>query len=161
VLCIQHISPGFLSGLVDWLSAQCRVKIQVAHPGEVALPGRVYFPAEDTHLEVDRQGRLQESREPPVEGHRPSVTVTFRSLARSYREAAIGVLLSGMGRDGSEGMLAVAQAGGFTIAQDEASCVIFGMPKQAIELGAARSVLPPAAIAATLIEVVLRTSKGA
>jgi two-component system chemotaxis response regulator CheB len=87
--------------------------------------------------------------------------VTFRSIARSYREAAIGVLLSGMGRDGSEGMLAVARAGGFTIAQDEASCVIFGMPKQAIELGAARSVLPPAAIAATLIEAVLRTSKGA
>lgn len=160
VLCVQHISPGFLPGLICWLAAQCRVKIQVARPGEVPLPGRVYFPAEQTHLVVDRQGRLQESREPPVDGHRPSVTVTFRSVAGCYGKAAVAVLLTGMGRDGGEGMLAMARAGGMTIVQDEASCVVFGMPKQAIDLGAARYVLPPAEIALTLIEAVARKSKG-
>lgn len=160
VLCVQHISPGFLPGLVDWLAGQCRVKIQVAGSGELLLPGRVYFPAEGTHLLVDRQGRLQASREPPVEGHRPSVTVTFRSVAACYGATAVAVLLTGMGRDGGDGMLAIARAGGMTIAQDEASCVIFGMPRQAIDLGAARRVLPPAQIAAALIEAVTRPPKG-
>lgn len=161
VLCVQHISAGFLVGLVDWLAAQCRVKIQIARPGEMLLPGRVYFPEEETHLLVDRQGRLQTSREPAVELHRPSVTVTFKSVARCYGEGAAAVLLTGMGQDGGEGMVAIARAGGMTIAQDEASCVIFGMPKQAIDLGAAQYVLPPARIAATLIEAVTLKAKAA
>jgi two-component system chemotaxis response regulator CheB len=160
ILCVQHISPGFLEGLVSWLAAHCRVKPQIARPGEVPLGGHVYFPAEDTHLVVDREGRLQASREPPVDGHRPSVTVTFRSVASHYGAAAAAVLLTGMGRDGGAGMLSVAEAGGLTIAQDEASCVIFGMPKHAIDLGAARRILPAAGIAAALIKTVSAHSEG-
>jgi len=161
IVCVQHISSGFLQGLVEWLSVQCRLKLQIARPGEVPQPGRVYFPAEDSHLVIDRLGRLQPSHEPAVDGHRPSVTVAFRSVAGYYGAASIAVLLTGMGRDGGDGMLAVERAGGLTIAQDEASCVIFGMPKRAIDLGAARRILPPAGIAAALIETVSRQSKGA
>jgi two-component system chemotaxis response regulator CheB len=124
----------------------------VARDGEIPRPGSVYFPQEDTHLVVDRNGQLQASSEAPLGGHRPSVTVTFRSVAEHYGDAAIGVLLTGMGRDGGEGMQAMAQAGALTIAQDEASCVIFGMPKDAVERGAARAVLPLDGIARALID---------
>ena len=152
VLCVQHISAGFLPGLVSWLAAQCQVKIQIASPGEIPQPGIVYFPVENTHLVIDSKGRMQASGEPPLGGHRPSVTVTFRSVAAYYHDAAIGVLLTGMGRDGSDGMLELAQVGALTIAQDEASCVVYGMPKDAIDRGAARMVLPSGAIARALME---------
>lgn len=159
ILCVQHISAGFLPGLVSWLAAHCQVKIEIARPGEVPQPGCVYFPPENTHLIIDRKGRLQASNEPPLEGHRPSVTVTFRSAAEIYGDAAIGVLLTGMGRDGGEGMQAMAQAGALTIAQDEATCVVFGMPRDAVERGAARAVLPIGDIARALIEVASPASR--
>jgi len=154
ILCVQHISPGFLPGLVNWLAADCQGNIQIARDGEIPYPGLVYFPPENTHLVVDRKGRLRVSIENPLDGHRPSVTVTFRSVAEYYRDAAVGVLLTGMGRDGGEGMHALAQAGALTIAQDEASCVVFGMPRNAVERGAARIVLPLPEIARALIEAV-------
>lgn len=150
VLCVQHISDGFLRGLVDWLASQCRLKVQIAQSGELPLPGTIYFPPERTHLEIDARGRLMASLAPPLEGHRPSVTVTLRSIARYYGSAAVGVLLTGMGQDGAAGMQAIAQVSGITIAQDEASCVVFGMPKQAIALGAVQYVLPVNDIAPTL-----------
>lgn len=150
ILCVQHISAGFLPGLVSWLAAHCQLKIQIAQAGEIPQPGCVYFPLENTHLVIDRKGRMQASTEPPLGGHRPSVTVTFRSVAEYYGDAAIGVLLTGMGRDGGAGMQALAQAGALTIAQDEASCVVFGMPADAVERGAARAVLPLGNIARAL-----------
>lgn len=150
ILCVQHISDGFLQGLVDWLAAQCRLKVQIAQPGEPPLPGTMYFPPERTHLEIADNGRLVCSLAPPLAGHRPAVTVTLRSIARYYGSAAVGVLLTGMGRDGAEGMQAIAQVAGITIAQDEASCAVFGMPKQAIALGAVRYILPVHDIARTL-----------
>jgi two-component system, chemotaxis family, protein-glutamate methylesterase/glutaminase len=150
ILCVQHISDGFLQGLVNWLAAQCRLKVKIAQPGELALPGTIYFPQERTHLEIDDNGRLMSSLAPPLEGHRPSVTFTFQSMARSYGSAAVGILLTGMGRDGAEGMRAIAQVAGITIAQDEESCTVFGMPKQAIDLGAAQYILPAHDIARAL-----------
>ena len=152
ILCVQHISAGFLHGLVHWLGAHWRGKVQVARADETPQPGCAYFPPENTHLVLDRKGRLQASSEPPVGGHRPSVTVTFCSAAECYGAAAIGVLLTGMGHDGGEGMQALAQAGALTIAQDEASCVIYGMPRDAVERGAARAVLPLCEIGRALIE---------
>lgn len=154
VVCVQHISQGFLQGLVDWLSTQCALKVRIAADRETPRAGTVYFPAEGTHLKFDRSGRLLASREPPVGGHRPSVTTTFSSLAEHFGSAAVAVLLTGMGRDGADGMQKVAQSGGITIAQDEASSVVFGMPKQAIELGAAQHVLPANEIARALLDVV-------
>ena len=123
-------------------------------------PGRVYFPAENTHLIIDQSGRMKGSKEPPLDGHRPSVTVTFRSVAEFYGDAAIGVLLTGMGRDGGEGMQVLAGAGALTIAQDEATCVIYGMPRDAVERGAARAVLPLGDISRALIDALYAPSRA-
>lgn len=153
ILCVQHISAGFLEGLVQWLGTQCHVRVKIAEPGETATAGTVYFPPENTHLEVDGRGRLSGSTAPSVDGHRPSVTVTFESVARHYGRGALGVLLTGMGADGAAGLEAIARAGGTTMAQNEASCVVFGMPKQAILRGAAQFILPPPEIAATLLRL--------
>ena len=147
ILCVQHISSGFLQGLVDWLDGQSQARVKIAEPGEVAAPGTIYFPPENTHLEIDEQGRLIHSHQPPLGGHKPAVTVTFESLARSYGRGALGVLLTGMGSDGAAGLEAIMLAGGATMAQNEASCVVFGMPKQAISRGAAHFVLAPEQIA--------------
>ncbi|RMF85810.1 MAG: chemotaxis response regulator protein-glutamate methylesterase [Nitrospinota bacterium] len=151
ILCIQHIMEGFLSSLVNWLASRCAVRVKIARAGEIPLPGTVYFPPEGFHLEIDHTGRLFPSSRPPFQGHRPSVTVTFNAVAAYYGQQAIGVLLTGMGKDGAEGMLAIARAGGITIAQDEESSVVFGMPKQAILLGAAHYVLPVSEIAPHLL----------
>jgi two-component system chemotaxis response regulator CheB len=154
LLCVQHISAGFLKGLVDWLASQCRIQVRIARDGEAPAPGTAYFPEEQTHLTLGPDGRLRLTRDPPVGGHRPAATVTLQSVARRHGHAAVGVLLTGMGQDGVAGMQAIAEAGGLTIAQDEASCVVFGMPKQAIATGAAQHVMPPAEIAAAIIEAV-------
>ena len=142
VVCIQHIAEGFLDGLVEWLASQCRVKIKISSPGELPVPGVIYFPREGEHLRIGADGRFVHSAEPPLDGHRPSITVAMQSLARYYGNGVLSVLLTGMGRDGAEGMRVIAQAGGVTIAQDEQSSVVFGMPKQAIELNVVKYVMP-------------------
>jgi two-component system, chemotaxis family, protein-glutamate methylesterase/glutaminase len=152
ILCVQHISEGFLQGLVDWLGSECQLPVKIAKFGEIPQPGVIYFPPEGRHLELDSFGKFLCSNSPPVSGHRPSVTVTFASVAKCYGAANIAVLLTGMGRDGADGMLAIAQAGGITIAQDEASSVVFGMPKEAIALGAAKHILPVNQIAPMLLK---------
>jgi two-component system chemotaxis response regulator CheB len=151
VICVQHISEGFLQGLVDWLASECQLPVKIAPAYEWPKPGTVYFPPEGRHLELDARGRFLYSAAPPVSGHRPSVSVTFNSVASFYGLGAAGVLLTGMGRDGADGLLAIAKAGGLTVAQDEASCVVFGMPKEAIALGAARYVVPVSEIAQLLV----------
>ncbi|WP_199248119.1 chemotaxis-specific protein-glutamate methyltransferase CheB [[Phormidium] sp. ETS-05] len=142
IVCIQHISEGFLQGLVDWLNSECSLEVKIAPLAEKPQPGYVYFPPEGKHLEFDTGGRFVYSSAPPCAGHRPSVTVTFNAIAARYGAEAMAVLLTGMGRDGADGMLSISEAGGLTIAQDEASCVVFGMPKEAIALGAAKYILP-------------------
>lgn len=153
VICVQHICSGFLQGFIDWLSSSCRLPIQMAKPGDKPKPGRIYFPPEQQHLELDDRGRFICFDSPPLDGHRPSITVTFKSAAKFYGRATVGILLTGMGKDGAEGLQYIAQAGGLTIAQDEASSIIFGMPKEAIELGAAKLILPIHAIAPKLLEL--------
>ncbi|MFB8787419.1 MAG: chemotaxis-specific protein-glutamate methyltransferase CheB [Potamolinea sp.] len=158
IICVQHICLGFLQGLIDWLATSCQLPIQIAQPGNMPKPGNIYFPQEQQHLELDGQGRFICSNAPPWAGHRPSVTVTFNSVAKLYGKATLGILLTGMGRDGAQGMQEIAQAGGFTIAQDEATSVIFGMPKEAINLGAAKQILPIQAIAPMLLEIFQKQS---
>ncbi len=153
-LCVQHISQGFLEGLVNWLDSQCSIGVKIASSGELLQPGIFYFPPEGHHLEVSSGGRCVCLAGPPVGGHRPSISVTLNSVARQYGSKAAGVLLTGMGRDGADGMLAIAKAGGLTIAQDEATSVIFGMPKEAIALDAAQHILPINSIAPLLISKV-------
>ena len=130
-------------------SARCRCARRLQ--GELPQAGIVYFAPEDAHLELDDNGRFSLSLAPPCDGHRPSVTVTLRAAARRFGAGAVGVLLTGMGRDGAEGMADIAAAGGITIAQDEASSVVYGMPKAAVELGAALHVLSLEQIAPALV----------
>ncbi len=151
ILCVQHISEGFLQGLLDWLKPYCQLPIQLAAPGEYPQAGVIYFPREDLHLELDQRGRFSYASTAKLGGHRPSITLAFQAVAKVYRSSALGVLLTGMGRDGAEGMLAIHRAGGYTIAQAEASCVVFGMPREAIALGAAQQVLPIEVIAPALL----------
>lgn len=156
IICIQHISEGFLQGLVEWLSSLCKMKVEIAKAGTVPQPGAIYFPPEETHLKLDGTGRFVLSPEPPFDGHRPSVTVTMRAIAKYYGNSAFGVLLTGMGKDGAEGLLAIKKAGGITIAQDETSSIVFGMPKQAIELDAAGYIVPLDEIGPMLLNFVLQ-----
>ena len=141
IICVQHISNGFLNGLINWLASVCQLPVKIAISGELPQAGTIYFPPERHHLELDNRGKFVCSKTPAIGGHCPSITVTFNSVANFYGSFAAGVLLTGMGRDGADGMQAIAQAGGLTIAQDEASSIIFGMPKEAIALGAAQYIL--------------------
>ena len=152
ILCTQHISQGFLGGLVRWLNADCAVTVQIAQAGERAQNGHVYFAPETAHLTIDRSGILRCLRGDLRDGHCPSVTALFESVAQSFGHRATGVLLTGMGRDGAAGLLAMARQGAMTIAQDESSCVVFGMPKEAIALEAAQHILPLHQIAATVMQ---------
>lgn len=150
-ICIQHISEGFLQGLVDWLGRECRLPVKIAAHGEIPRPATIYFAPERYHLELNAFGRFVYSDLGLVGGHCPSIDVAFKSIAKFYGRATVGILLSGMGRDGAEGLATIARAGGLTIAQDEASCVVFGMPKEAIALGGVQHVLPINAIAPLLL----------
>lgn len=141
IVCVQHISVGFLGGLVEWLDSQSPLKVLIADEGMAAEPGHVYFPAEDRHLIVDAEGKLHNLEQEHFQGFRPSVTVLFESIAKSYGAASIGILLTGMGEDGAAGLKSMHTAGATTIAQDEATSTVFGMPRQAIEAGAAGHVL--------------------
>ena len=151
LVCVQHIAEGFMQGLVAWLASCCRIRVCTADEGARPLAGTAYFPPDNRHLEIDDAGTFHCSSALPFTGHRPSVDIAFSSLARRYGAAAAGVLLTGMGADGAQGMLDIARAGGVTIAQDEPSSVVFGMPRRAIELGAAKQVLPLEQIAPALI----------
>jgi two-component system chemotaxis response regulator CheB len=151
VLCVQHIGAGFLAEMVAWLDEASPLQVRIAVPGEAPCAGTVYFAPDDQHLEFDAGGRFVFSQAATRDGHRPSVTVTLRAMAHHFGAAALGVLLTGMGRDGADGMLAIAAAGGVTIAQDEASSIVYGMPREAVALGAARHVLALEQIAPALV----------
>ena len=143
VLFVLHINEPFAAAFADWLDGQ--TSHRVAHPkdGEpiAAAAGRIFVAPADRHLVV-RGGRLRLTREPERHSCRPSVDVLFESVAEDYGAAAAACLLTGMGRDGAVGLLAIRNAGGMTIAQDEASSVVHGMPGEAVLLGAAKQVLP-------------------
>lgn len=150
MVCIQHIGSNFLSEMVTWLAEVSPLPVRKAAHGETPQAGLVYFAPEDAHLELDDGGRFVLSLAAPLDGYRPSVTITMRAAARCFGAGAVGVLLTGMGRDGADGMVSIAAAGGITIAQDEASSVIYGMPKVAVELGAVQHILPLEQIAPAL-----------
>jgi two-component system chemotaxis response regulator CheB len=145
VLIAQHMPAGFTNSFAQRLNNLCRIKVTEAVHGERVLPGHAYIAPGGFHLSLTRSGAnyvAQVDQAPPVNRHRPSVDVLFDSAARHAGKNAIGVILTGMGRDGAEGMLRMRQAGAHTLAQDESSCVVFGMPREAIALGAAAEVVP-------------------
>jgi len=150
VIVVQHMAEGFMPALLSWLQQRCPLPVRIAEEGEVILPRRVLFAPDWAHIVVQPEGRVHLSEGDPVNGHRPSVDVTFSSLAKVYGNRAAGMLLTGMGADGAAGLLALRQAGGETFVQNEESCVVFGMPRAAIELGAAQNVLPPSGLIRSL-----------
>ncbi|MBF0515772.1 MAG: chemotaxis-specific protein-glutamate methyltransferase CheB [Nitrospirae bacterium] len=153
IVCVQHISEGFMVSLVDWLKGRCKLKVAIARNNERPVPGNIYFAADDRHLKINGNGAFILSNEAPEGSHKPSITVTMASFAEHYGGGVLGVLLTGMGRDGAEGLLCISQAGGATVAQDEDSCIVFGMPDQAIKLGAAKYVLDINQIGRFLLKV--------
>ncbi|GAB7536224.1 chemotaxis response regulator protein-glutamate methylesterase [Burkholderia sp. 22PA0099] len=145
VLIAQHMPPGFTKSFAQRLNTLCRIAVKEAEHGERVLPGHAYIAPGHAHLLLARSGAnyiAHLSDEPPVNRHRPSVDVLFRSAATHAGKNAIGVILTGMGRDGAAGLLEMKRAGARTFAQDEASCVVFGMPREAIALGGADEVVP-------------------
>ena len=152
IICVQHITHGFLPGMIDWLNKGSKLQIVQAMEGESPRPGHVYFSREDAHLVINGSGKFA-YLDHSGHGICPSVDITMISVADYYGHYAIGVLLTGMGDDGAQGMLNISRAGGLTIAQDEASCIVFGMPRQAIEMGAAQHILSLEGIASMLHDI--------
>jgi two-component system chemotaxis response regulator CheB len=152
------MSPGFVPSLVEWLAPQCPLPVRMAQPGDRLDQPGVFIAPTGQHVVVSRR-TVYLSDEPPIDGHRPSVTMLFESVAKSYGPAAIGVLLTGMGRDGAAGLRQLRAAGATTIAQDEASSIVFGMPAAAIELGAADHIVPATQLA-PLLEVLTRRDRA-
>jgi two-component system chemotaxis response regulator CheB len=151
ILVVQHITPGFVGGLAEWLTKAGNLHVKVARDGEPLAPHTVYLAPDDFHLGVAPSNRIGLSQAAPVGVFRPSATFLFESVARLFGQAAVGVILTGMGEDGVEGLRALRQAGGRVLAQDEKSSVIFGMPGAAIAAGLADAVLSVDAIAARLV----------
>jgi two-component system, chemotaxis family, protein-glutamate methylesterase/glutaminase len=154
ILVVQHIASGFLAGLADWLNQTTGLQVHIAAYGIQPLPGHVYLAADDFHMGVGAGVRLVLSKEEPDNGLRPSVGYLFRSLAEVCGRNAVGVLLTGMGRDGAEQLKLMKDRGAFTIAQDRETSVVHGMPGEAIALNAATCVLPADKIAQALIAAV-------
>jgi two-component system chemotaxis response regulator CheB len=145
VLVTQHMPEHFTKSFADRLNTLCKISVKEAEQNERILPGYAYIAPGNSHLLLKRSGAhyiVDLNQGPLVNRHRPSVDVLFRSAANVAGANALGIILTGMGKDGMQGMLEMKQAGSHTIAQDEASCVVFGMPKEAIAAGGVREVLP-------------------
>jgi two-component system chemotaxis response regulator CheB len=163
VLITQHMPPGFTTSYAKRLDGLCRIAVKEASDGERVLPGHAYIAPGGLHLSVERSGanyvaRVRQGE--PINRHMPSVEALFLSAARVVGPNALGVMLTGMGNDGARAMRVLRDAGSWNVVQDEASCVVFGMPKEAIAAGAAHEVLPLGAIAPRLLER-LRSTGGA
>jgi two-component system chemotaxis response regulator CheB len=162
ILIVQHMPAGFTKRFSERLDQLCRIHVKEAEDGERVLPGHAYIAPGDRHLSVVRNGSnyvTALSDGPPVNRHRPSVEVLFESAARHVGANALGVMLTGMGKDGATAMKTMRDAGSWNIVQDEASCVVFGMPQEAIKVGAADEVMPLNAIAPA-IQARLRSGTG-
>ncbi len=155
IVCTQHITEGFLNGLISWLDNDSPLHVKIAQVGESPVPGVVYFAPEKSHLELDLSGKFMYSDYGIINGHIPSIDITFKSLARSYGSGVAGILLTGMGNDGAVGLKTIANQGGTTIVQDEKTCVIFAMPKAAIDLDAVQQVLSIHEIAPFLVNAIM------
>jgi len=150
VVIVQHMAAGFIRGFVDWLAPTSALPIRVAVQGEEIHPGHAYVAPDGVQMKVERGGRLFLTEDEPENGHRPSVGYLFRSVAKTYGANAAGVLLTGMGNDGAEGLGQMRETGAITIAQDKESSVVHGMPGEAVRLDAATYVLSPNRIVAAL-----------
>ena len=150
ILVVQHITEGFAPALAAWLDGETALKVVVARQGERPTAGGVWLAPDDYHLQISRAGVIELQQGAPYKGLRPSANHLFRSLAAVYGRRALGIVLTGMGDDGAEGLSVLRQAGGLAIAQDEESCVVYGMPREAVSRRAVDRVLSLDQIAALL-----------
>lgn len=160
ILVVQHIADGFVEGLCRWLRSSCNLRVKLAEEGEPLQPRTVYLAADDRHLGVRRNGTVALVDEPPIGGFRPSATYLFESAAREFGAAAIAVILTGMGRDGVEGLHAVHEAGGWVLAQDEPTSAVYGMPREAVRAGVVDASLPLHEISGRLVNLVRGKAHG-
>jgi two-component system chemotaxis response regulator CheB len=155
VLIVQHMSPGFLGGFAEWLSASSGIPVHIASDGEVATPGHAYLAPDSLHMGLGADMRITLSDGPEENGFRPSVSHLFRSVANAVGPRAVAVLLTGMGHDGADALKVLHDGGAMTIAQDEDSSAVHGMPGTAIKLGAVTHVLAPRYITALLADLAI------
>jgi two-component system chemotaxis response regulator CheB len=156
ILAAQHISDGFAQGLADWLNRESALDIQVATPNAPLLPGQVLINPPEYNMSVNATGAIRLHSRPAKQLYHPSCDHLLTSAAAVFGERAIGIILTGMGQDGAAGMKQIKKAGGVTLAQDEKSCTLFGMPKVAIESGCVDRVLPVEAMAEELLRLLER-----
>jgi two-component system chemotaxis response regulator CheB len=142
IICIQHITDGYIESFTSWLSSNCKLKVKIFSEGENPQPGYVYFPQNMKHLIIKDDGKLYSSNESPYNGHCPSINVAFESFAKHFASKTLGIILTGMGDDGAKGLLSIKLKGGMTIGEDETTCTVYGMPRVAKELGALSLSLP-------------------
>jgi two-component system chemotaxis response regulator CheB len=157
ILITQHMPEHFTKTWANRMNSLCRISVKEAEDGDSVLPGHALVAPGSYHMTLVRSGArytVRINQDPPVNRHRPSVDVMFASVAQYAGANAVGVILTGMGGDGAREMLTMKQAGAFTIAQDEASCVVFGMPKEAIKMGGVDKILPLAEIPAAIVAYV-------
>ena len=150
ILIVQHIASGFLEGMVEWVNKESGLSVTIASDGEHIRRGIVYFAPDGSHMGVTGGGRIVLSEGPLENGVRPSVSYLFRSVTKAYGERGAGVLLTGMGKDGAVELAGMKERGAVTIAQDRESCVVYGMPAEAVKLNGAVHVLSPEKITAFL-----------
>lgn len=140
IVCVQHMPPGFTAMYAKRLNDQCRIQVKEAETGDRVLPGHMLIaPGGDRHMHLVKVGdgyQVEVKAGPKVNGHCPSVEVLFESVAKAAGASAVGIILTGMGGDGAKGLLSMRKAGARTIGQDESTCVVYGMPKVAYDLGA-------------------------
>ncbi|MDT8901313.1 protein-glutamate methylesterase/protein-glutamine glutaminase [Anaeroselena agilis] len=155
VVIVQHMPPGFTKSLSDRLNSLSALSVKEAEDGDILKPGLAVIAPGDFHMTLVREGAktvVRLHQEPPIGGHRPSVDPTMEAVARIYGPRAVGVILTGMGADGSRGLKAIKNGRGFTIAEDQSTTVVFGMPKAAIELGIVDKVVPLPGVAGEIVK---------
>lgn len=153
IVVVQHIADGFVQSFAEWLAKSADIPVLVAGHGQQCHARHVYVAPDGFHMVMKQQGEIQLNREPPESGLRPSVSRLFRSVAASYGPAAIGVLLTGMGKDGANELKKIKERGGLTIAQDKETSAIHGMPGEAIRIGGATHILSPEQIRSMLVNM--------
>jgi two-component system chemotaxis response regulator CheB len=147
ILVVQHITPGFINGLIDWLRQDTKIPIHIASNGQSVLPGNIYFAPDDYNMEIMYNGKISLNKQEKINGLRPTVSHLFNSVTNAYGKNSIGILLSGMGKDGVEELKVLKEKGAVTIAQDKESSVVYGMPGEAVKINAATYILSPEKIA--------------
>lgn len=153
VLVSQHISDGFAGGMADWLAGLCKMRVRLAQEGELILPGVIYISPSEANLAVTPSRRISLREQPLTDIYHPSCNVLLNTVAEVFGRQSIGIILTGMGKDGAEGIVNIRKAGGATLAQDEASSVIFGMNKVAIDSGSVQKILPADEIAREMMGI--------